>query len=569
MTVAAKVAVELGPHPIKEQLPGVDYCVNSNPSWGEAVILGFQHYLVMLGTTVIIPTIIVPFMGGGNVEKAQLMQTLLFVSGINTLLQTWFGTRMPVVIGGSLRFLIPSLYVAFAQRYLIFINPRVRFLRTMRGMQGALMVASVLPMLLGFLGIWRIVVRFLSPLAAVPLIALVGFGLFEQGFPLLAECVEIGLPELIILVLLCHYFPSFWSFKRPIYDRFAVLISVGLVWAYASLLTAAGAYRNRPLNTQLSCRVDRSGFVSGSSWVSIPYPIQWGQPTLNVGEVCVMLAAAFVAMVESTGAFIAASRYASATHIPSSVISRGIGWLGFGIFLDGLFGTGIGSTVSVENVGLLGLTRVGSRRVVQISAGFMLFFSVLGKFGAILASIPLPIVGALYCVLFALMCMSTFSPNNTHRVVCFFLDLDNPNCDCINVMHVHGQPYLTASAGLGLLQYCNLNSFRTKFILGFSFFMGLSVPRYFTDYVLTSGRGPVHTHSVWFNKMVLVFFTSPAVVAGCVAMFLDLTLARKHANTRRDSGRHWWAKFKYFDKDPRSEEFYSLPYGLSKYFPSY
>lgn len=34
-----------------------------------------------------------------------------------------------------------------------------RFLRTMRGMQGALMVASILPMLLGFLGIWRIVVR--------------------------------------------------------------------------------------------------------------------------------------------------------------------------------------------------------------------------------------------------------------------------------------------------------------------------------------------------------------------------------------------------------------------------
>lgn len=34
-----------------------------------------------------------------------------------------------------------------------------RFVRTMRGIQGALLVASVLPMLLGFLGIWRIVVR--------------------------------------------------------------------------------------------------------------------------------------------------------------------------------------------------------------------------------------------------------------------------------------------------------------------------------------------------------------------------------------------------------------------------
>lgn len=33
-----------------------------------------------------------------------------------------------------------------------------------------------------------------------------------------------------------------------------------------------------------------------------------------------------------------------------------------------------------ENAGLLALTRVGSRRVVQIAAVFMIFFSILGKF---------------------------------------------------------------------------------------------------------------------------------------------------------------------------------------------
>lgn len=32
-----------------------------------------------------------------------------------------------------------------------------------------------------------------------------------------------------------------------------------------------------------------------------------------------------------------------------------------------------------ENVGLLGLTRVGSRRVVQISTAFMIFFSIFGR----------------------------------------------------------------------------------------------------------------------------------------------------------------------------------------------
>ncbi|PWA71341.1 Extracellular ligand-binding receptor [Artemisia annua] len=61
---------------------------------------------------------------------------------------------------------------------------------------------------------------------------------------------------------------------------------------------------------------------------------------------------------EGHGGFIVVSRYASATHMPPSILSRG--------------------TAGSENAGLLALTRVGSQRVIQISAGFMIFFSILG-----------------------------------------------------------------------------------------------------------------------------------------------------------------------------------------------
>ncbi|KAL7236425.1 hypothetical protein ACSBR1_019664 [Camellia fascicularis] len=520
------------PHPVKEQLPGVDYCVNSNPSWPVAILLGFQHYVVMLGTTVIIPSSIVPQMGGGYREKAEVIQTLLFVSGVNTLLQTLFGTRLPVVIGASYTFVFPILSVVLADRYSVYVDPHDRFKRSMRGIQGALMIASILPILAGFLGVWRIFVRLLSPLSSVPLITLVGLGLYTHGFPQLAHCVEIGLPELIVLIILAEYIPHWFKTKGAIFERFferyAVLLSIAIIWPYAALLTAAGAYKNRPPNTQFSCRVDRSGLLEGAAWIRFPYPWQWGTPTVNATDAFIMVAAAMIALVESTGTFKAASRYGSATPPPPSVLSRGAGWLGIGFLLDGLFGAASGSTASVENVGLLAVTRVGSRRVIQISAVFMLFFSVLGKFGAILASIPLPIFGAMYCILFAYM----------------------------------------SSAGLGLLQFCNLNSFRTKFIIGFSIFMGLSVPQYFNEYVVTSGRGPVHSSSAWLNKTMQVVFTSPATVAAIIAVFLDCTVARKHSSTRTDSGRHWWEKFRYFDKDARSAEFYSLPGGLTKYFPS-
>ncbi|KAJ0938757.1 putative xanthine/uracil/vitamin C permease [Helianthus annuus] len=524
--VGAK-ADEPAPHPPKDQLPNVSYCITSPPPWPEAILLGFQHYIVMLGTTVIIPTALVPQMGGGNEEKAKVIQTLLFVAGLNTLLQSLFGTRLPAVIGGSYTFVAPTISIILSGRWSD-PDPVQKFKKTMRAIQGAMIIASTLQIVLGFSGLWRNIVRFLSPLSAVPLVGLAGFGLYEFGFPGVVRCVEIGLPQLIFLVIISQYLSHFIHSGKNIFDRFAVLISVAIIWIYAHLLTVGGAYNHAAPKTQTSCRTDRAGLVDSAPWIRVPYPFQWGPPSFDAGEAFAMMMAAFVTLIESTGGFIAVSRYASATHMPPSILSRGIGWQGIGILLSGVFGTVNGSSVSIENAGLLALTRVGSRRVVQISAGFMIFFSILGKFGAIFASIPAPIVAALYCLFFAYV----------------------------------------GSGGLSFLQFCNLNSFRTKFILGFSFFLGLSVPQYFNEYEAINGYGPVHTSARWFNNMVNVPFSSEPFVAGILAYFLDTTLPKKDGSIRKDRGKHWWDKFQSFKTDARSEEFYSLPFNLNKHFPS-
>ncbi|CAN7024627.1 unnamed protein product [Brassica oleracea var. botrytis] len=110
-------------------------------------------------------------------------------------------------------------------------------------------------------------------------------------------------------------------------------------------------------------------------------------------------------------------------------------------------------------------------------------------------------------------------------------------------------------------------SFRTKFILGFSVFLGLSIPQYFNEYTAIKGYGPVHTGARWFNDMVNVPFCSEPFVAGVVAFFLDNSLHKKDSSIRKDRGKHWWDKFRSFKGDTRSEEFYSLPFNLNKYFP--
>jgi len=50
-------------------------------------------------------------------EKAKVIQTLLFVAGINTLLQTLFGTRLPAVIGGSYTYVATTISIILAGRF--------------------------------------------------------------------------------------------------------------------------------------------------------------------------------------------------------------------------------------------------------------------------------------------------------------------------------------------------------------------------------------------------------------------------------------------------------------------
>ncbi|KAG5030927.1 hypothetical protein JHK85_014909 [Glycine max] len=526
-------------HPPMDQLQGLEYCIDSNPSWVETIVLGFQHYILALGTAVMIPSFLVPLMGGSDKididisnidtmiqdDKVRVVQTLLFVEGINTLLQTLFGTRLPTVIGGSYAFM--------------------RFLNTMRAVQGAMIVASSIQIILGFSQLWAICSRFFSPLGMVPVIALVGFGLFDRGFPVVGHCVEIGIPMLILFVVFSQYLKNFHTRQLPILERFALLISTTVIWAYAHLLTASGAYKHRPDLTQHNCRTDRANLISSAPWcqeastfellpmtllhvayrIKIPYPLEWGAPTFDAGHAFGMMAAVLVSLIESTGAYKAASRLASATPPPAHVLSRGIGWQGVGILLNGLFGTLTGSTVSVENVGLLGSTRVGSRRVIQISAGFMIFFSMLGKFGALFASIPFPIFAAVYCVLFGLV----------------------------------------ASVGLSFLQFTNMNSMRNLFILGVALFLGFSVPEYFREYTSKALHGPTHTRAGWFDDFLNTIFFSSPTVALIVAVFLDNTLDYK--DSAKDRGMPWWAKFRTFNGDSRNEEFYTLPFNLNRFFP--
>ncbi|KAE8791017.1 Transcription initiation factor TFIID subunit 2 [Hordeum vulgare] len=94
-------------------------------------------------------------------EKAIVIHTILFLAGINTLLQVHFGTRLPAVMAGSYTYIYTAVAIIISLRYVLFIGaPFERFVYTMRSLQGALIIAGVFEAVIGFFGIWRVFIRF-------------------------------------------------------------------------------------------------------------------------------------------------------------------------------------------------------------------------------------------------------------------------------------------------------------------------------------------------------------------------------------------------------------------------
>jgi xanthine/uracil permease len=146
-------------HPALEQLPHLAYCINDNPRWAESIILGFQHYLTMLGTTVLIPTLVFRNILGESSDLSRVVQSALFVSAINTLLQTVLGSRLPAVMGNSFYFLSITLSIVNAPSIIDIPDSHERFRHAMRATQGAFIAGSALNIILGFSGLWGLFAR--------------------------------------------------------------------------------------------------------------------------------------------------------------------------------------------------------------------------------------------------------------------------------------------------------------------------------------------------------------------------------------------------------------------------
>ncbi|XP_022854307.1 nucleobase-ascorbate transporter 12-like [Olea europaea var. sylvestris] len=291
------------------------YELRDTPGLVPIGLYGLQHYLSMLGSLILIPLVIVPAMGGTYEDTANVVSTVLFVSGLTTLLHTSFGSRLPLIQGPSFVYLAPALAIINSSEFLG-LNDNT-FKHIMKELQGAIIIGSTFQAFLGYSGLMALLLRLINPVIVAPTIAAVGLSFYSYGFPRVGTCIEIGVVQILLVVLFSLYLRKISVLGHRVFLIYAVPLGLAITWAAAFLLTEAGAYSykdcdvNVPASNIMSnhcrkhvsrmkqCRVDTSHALRSSPWFRFPYPLQWGTPVFNWKMALVMCVVSVISSVDS------------------------------------------------------------------------------------------------------------------------------------------------------------------------------------------------------------------------------------------------------------------------------
>ena len=450
---------------------GVLYGLDDKPPIPRAFALAAQHVLMMFGSTVAVPLLLGPSMGMDNTQIAILISSVMLCSGIATFIQATFGSRLPIIQGVSFSFLAAfSFIIATVQA------DGGTPAESMQYIAGSILIGGIIEMTIGFSGLFGKIRQVLSPVVVGPVIMLIGLALYQFGAPMAGLSWPISILTMACVVVFSYVLAR----KQKIFRMFPILLAILISVGVCALLTFTG------IIDQTHAAYLNTEHISAATWLRTDPAevfLPWGTPKFHLGFTLAVLAGFLASMIESFGDYHACNRMAGGDELTSKQISRGIGCEGIGCTITGLFG-GFSSTSYSENIGLVGITKVGSRFVVQIAGVLLIGVGLIGKFGAVAAAMPKPIVGGLYCVMFGLI----------------------------------------SAVGIKELTKADLNLDRNLFVAGFSLFMGLSVPFYFGSDAGIELLGQIGAYSTALKDVVGAIGNTGMAVAAIIGLALDNTL---------------------------------------------
>jgi len=349
-----------------------------NKTMSRKLILGIQHVLAMFGATVLVPALT-----GLNTSIT------LICAGLGTLLFHLVTKRkVPVFLGSSFAFMGGIMAVIGDSR-----AGDPDFLEKLASLKGALIIAglvyAVFALIIKLVG-YEKVNKVLPPIVTGPVIIVIGLRLSSSAinnafyvngdFNLKAVFVTICVLATVVAVSI---------FAKGIFNLMPILfaIIVGYLVSYfmgfcdfEAVKTAHFfSFMDTSIRDQLLC-----------------------VPTFKAHAILSVAPIALVTMVEHVGDITTNSAVTGQNFMVDPGIHRTLLGDGLATALAGLLG-GPANTTYGENTGVLAVTKNYDPSIIRIAAVFAILLGIFGKVGAVITSIPGPVIGGISIVLYGMI----------------------------------------------------------------------------------------------------------------------------------------------------------------------
>jgi len=348
---------------------------------GRQVLAGAQMLFVAFGALVLMPLIT-----GMDPNVA------LFTAGLGTLLfQLITKRQVPVFLASSFAFIAPIIAAKGE-----FGLPAV---------MGGVMAAGLVYIVLGFAVRLKgpgFIDRLLPPVVIAPVIISIGLALSPVAVNMAMGKAGDGSAQLI-----------------PYHT--AMLISMpALVTTLLVAVLGKGLFRLVPILAGVAVGyglslifgvVDTSG-IAAAPWLAMPNFIA---PEFNIGAILFMVPVALAPAIEHIGGVVAIGSVTGNNYVKKPGLHRTLLGDGVATSAAGLFG-GPPNTTYAEVTGAVMLTKNYNPKIMTWAAIFAIALAFIGKFGAGLLSIPVPVMGGILCLLFGSIAVVGLSTLIRHQV---------------------------------------------------------------------------------------------------------------------------------------------------------
>ena len=348
--------------------------VDQRPSTGKGILLSFQHVFAMFGATILVPLIL-----GMPVSVA------LFASGVGTLIyMIATGFRVPVYLGSSFAF-ITAMSLA------------------MKELGGDVSAAQTGVILTGFIYVLvaagvrfagtKWIDKLLPPIIIGPMIIVIGLGLAGSAVTN-AGLVADGNWKNALVAVVTFLIAAFINTKGKGFLRIIPFL-FAIIGGYLFALTL-GLVDFTP--------------VLKANWFEIPgfyLPFSTGgafkEYNLYFGpETIAILPIAIVTISEHIGDHTVLGQICGRQFLKEPGLHRTL--LGDGIATSvSAFLGGPANTTYGENTGVIGMTRIASVSVIRNAALIAIALSFLGKFTALISTIPNAVLGGMSILLYGVI----------------------------------------------------------------------------------------------------------------------------------------------------------------------